>query len=93
MAKYVLARYAGGRNASTNTGSVISFLADPSQRKVSQQKIFDKLSKIYSSIPDAKVIPSQEPTIATSTSRGLPVQFVLQNLDFEKIRKILPKFP
>ncbi len=91
-AKYVLARYAGGSNASANTGSVITFLSDPSERKASQQKIYDKLSDIYSTIPDAKIIPSQEPTIATSNSRGLPVQFVIQNLDFEKLHEILPKF-
>jgi len=91
-AKYVLARYAGGGSSSANNGFVTSFLSDPSERKMSQQKIYDKLSKIYSTIPDAKIIPSQEPTIATSTSRGLPVQFVLQNLDFEKIRDVLPKF-
>ena len=91
-AKYVLARYAGGGNSSANTGSVISFLSDPSERKVSQEKIYDKLSKIYATISDARAIPSQEPTISTSTSRGLPVQFVVQNLDFEKLHKVLPKF-
>jgi len=91
-AKYVLARYAGGGNSSANTGTVISFLSDPSERKASQDKIYDKLSKIYATIPEAKVIPSQEPTISTSTSRGLPVQFVVQNLDFEKLHTVLPKF-
>ncbi|WP_321424960.1 efflux RND transporter permease subunit [uncultured Bacteroides sp.] len=91
-AKYVLARYAGGGNSSANTGSVISFLSDPSERKASQEKIYDKLSKIYATISDARAIPSQEPTISTSTSRGLPVQFVIQNLDFEKLHKVLPKF-
>lgn len=91
-AKYVLARYAGGGNSSANTGSVISFLSDPSERKASQEKIYDKLSKIYATISDARAIPSQEPTISTSTSRGLPVQFVVQNLDFEKLHKVLPKF-
>ncbi|WP_071144941.1 efflux RND transporter permease subunit [Bacteroides ihuae] len=91
-AKYVLARYGGGRDASVNSGFVIAFLSEPSERKVSQQKIYDKLSKIYASIPDAKIIPSQEPTISTSNSRGLPVQFVLQNLNFEKLHTVLPKF-
>ena len=91
-AKYVLARYGGGRDASANSGFVIAFLSEPSERKLSQQKIYDKLSKIHASIPDAKIIPSQEPTISTSNSRGLPVQFVLQNLDFEKLRTVLPKF-
>ena len=88
--KYTLARYGGG--SAVNTGFLISFLSDPTERKISQQDIFKKLSKIYDSIPDARVIASQEPTIAASNSRGLPVQFVLQNLDFEKIRSVLPKF-
>jgi len=91
-AKFTLARYGGGRSSSSNTGSVMTFLSDPTEREVSQQEIYKKLSKIYDSIPDARVIASQEPTITTSNSRGLPVQFVLQNLDFDKIQKILPSF-
>lgn len=89
-AKYTLARY--GTGSSTNSGFVITFLNDPSERKATQQDIYKQLSKFYDSIPEARVIASQEPTIATSSSRGLPVQFVLQNLDFDKIHNILPKF-
>lgn len=88
----ILAVYGGGGNASVNNGFVITFLSDPENRKRSQQEIFEKLTKLYSKIPDARIIPSQEPTITTSNSRGLPVQFVLQNLDFEKLREVLPKF-
>jgi hydrophobe/amphiphile efflux-1 (HAE1) family protein len=91
-AQYVLARYGGGRSASANSGFVITTLADPSKRKASQQDIYERLSRIYRTIPDARVIASQEPTISTSFSRGLPVQFVIQNLDFEKIQEVLPKF-
>lgn len=93
-AKFTLARYGGGTHSSTgvNTGSLMIFLTNPSERKATQQEIFRKLTKIYDSIPEARVIASQEPTISTSNSRGLPVQFVLQNLDFEKIRTVLPKF-
>lgn len=90
--KDVVARYAGGGNSSANTGSVMIFLKDPSERKMSQDKIYDKLSRIYNTIPDGRIIASQEPTISTYSSRGLPVQFVIQNLDFEKIRSVLPKF-
>ncbi len=90
QAKYVLARY--GLGTSVNTGFVITFLKDPAQRNLSQQQIYDKLTRIYQHIPDARIIASQEPTIATSSSHGLPVQFVIQNLDFEKIRSVLPKF-
>lgn len=95
QSKYVLARYGGGGggiNSSVNTGFVVNFLTEPSERSVSQQQVYDKLSKLYNSVADARVIPSQEPTISTSGGRGLPVQFVIQNLDFEKIRSVLPLF-
>jgi len=91
-ARFTLARYGGGRSSSANTGFVMTFLSDPNERMASQNEIYQKLSKIYDTIPDARIIASQEPTITTSNSRGLPVQFVLQNLDFDKIQKILPAF-
>ncbi len=90
----VLCRYGGSMSSSSsNTGFVISFLRQPDERNESQQDIFDRLSKSYKRISAARVIASQEPTISTSSfARGLPVQFVLQNLDFEKLRAILPAF-
>jgi len=91
-APYVLARYGGGSSANVNSGFIITFLNDPTERKATQQDIYDRLSKINRQIPDVRAISSQEPTISTSFSRGLPVQFVIQNLDFEKIRKVLPEF-
>jgi hydrophobe/amphiphile efflux-1 (HAE1) family protein len=93
-ALFILARYGGGGggNSSANTGFVITFLCDPSERKITQQQVYDKLSKIYKSMPEARIIASQEATITTSSSGGLPVQFVLQNLDFNKLREVLPKF-
>ena len=90
-ARYILSRY-GGFGSVPNTGSIMAFLKDPDERKASQQEIYERLTSIYRTIPDARVIASQEPTIATSFTRGLPVQFVLQNLDFEKLREVLPKF-
>ncbi len=92
QANYVLARYGGGYNSSVNNGFIITFLTDPTTRKVSQQQIYTKLTALYRKIPEARVIASQEPTITTSASRGLPVQFVLQNLNFDKLKNVLPKF-
>jgi multidrug efflux pump subunit AcrB len=89
----VLARYGGGFGSSgTNAGFVVTFLTDPTNRTITQQQAYDKLTAFYRSLPEGRVIGMQEPTIATSSSRGLPVQFVLQNLDFEKIKEVLPKF-
>jgi hydrophobe/amphiphile efflux-1 (HAE1) family protein len=87
----VMARFAGF-GGTPNTGFIMAFLKDPNERKASQQEIYDRLTKIYRTIPNARIIASQEPTIATSFSRGLPVQFIIQNLDFEKIRNVLPEF-
>lgn len=90
---YTLARYGGGNsNRGTNTGFLIQMLSEPSERKSSQKEVAQRLAKIYDSIPDARIISGQEPTIATTGSRGLPVQFVLQNLDFAKIKEKLPLF-
>ena len=78
----------------TNTGSVQTFLVEPNERKASQQQVFDRLAKMYRRFSAARVVPNQEQTITTSLSAGrqLPVQFVIQNLDFAKLQEALPKF-
>jgi multidrug efflux pump subunit AcrB len=46
-------------------------------------------------MPDARAIVVQEQTISGGGSgarTSLPVQYVIQNQDFEKIRKVLPEF-
>ena len=85
---------AGGSNININTGTVIVRLDDPDKRKATQQEIADRLSKITKKFPEAKIYASQEQTISTSlaSSSQLPVQIVLQNLDFEKLQTVVPKF-
>lgn len=90
--RFVMTRFGGGMNSGSNSGSIMVFLKDPSERKASQQAIYDRLTRMYNRVPNAKVMASQEQTISTSNSRGMPVQFVLQNLDFSKLQTILPKF-
>jgi len=50
--------------------------------------------KLYKQFPEARIIPNQEQTITTSLAGGsqLPVQFVIQTLDFDKMKRFLPKF-
>ena len=93
--RLVFARTAmGGGASTTNTGGLNIFLTEPGERKRTQQQIYDQLTKLYKKFPEARIIPNQEQTISTSLSAGsqLPVQFVLQNLDFEKLQKYLPRF-
>ncbi len=83
-------RSSGG---TTNTGFINVFLVEPDEREQSQQQIYDRISRILKRIPNARVLPSQEQTISTSSfGSNLPVQFILQNLDFSKIEKDLPRF-
>jgi hydrophobe/amphiphile efflux-1 (HAE1) family protein len=84
----------GFGNTTTNTGGINIFLFEPDQRKTSQQQVYDRLVRIYKKFPEARIIPIQEQTISTSLAAGsqLPVQFVLQNLDFDKLREAVPKF-
>jgi hydrophobe/amphiphile efflux-1 (HAE1) family protein len=94
-ARLIFARTGGGNfGGGSNGGFMNIFLTDPSERERSQQEIYDQLTKLYKKFPEARVFPNQEQTISTSLSAGsqLPVQFVLQNLEFEKLQKILPQF-
>jgi len=84
----------GGGGGGTNVGGLNLYLVEPADRKITQQQIYNKLVARYRSFSEARIIPNQEQTISTSMASGsqLPVQFVLQNLDFEKLRQTLPKF-
>ena len=79
---------------SNNTGAVNIFLKDPNERKATQQQIYDRITEEFKRFPEARIFPNQEQTISTSLAAGsqLPVQFVLQNLEFSKLQQILPKF-
>jgi len=84
----------GFGGTSTNTGVVQVFLTEPNERKATQQQVYDRLVKLYRNFPEARIIPNQEQTITTSLAGGsqLPVQFVIQTLDFDKMQRFLPKF-
>jgi len=95
-ARLVFARAGSGfgGNTATNTGGLNIFLKEPNERKATQQQVYDRLVKLYKKYPEARIIPNQEQTISTSLSAGsqLPVQFVIQNLEFSKLQKAVPRF-
>ncbi len=81
-------------SGSVNSGIISMVLKDPSKRKKSQKEIVEGLNKKLSKFPEGKLFMLQEQTISASGSGrfGLPVQFVIQNLNFEKLREKLPAF-
>ncbi|MFN8303490.1 MAG: efflux RND transporter permease subunit [Saprospiraceae bacterium] len=78
----------------TNTGFISVMLTDPLERARSQQQIYDQMVRMYRRYSGARVFPNQEQTISTSLASGfgLPVQFVVQNLDFKKLQEKVPQF-
>ncbi len=81
-----------GSSSSVNTGFLRITLIDASKRKRSQQDIADELGGIYRKFNFARTIVIQEQTIGGGRSGGLPVQFVIQATDFDKLRQFLPRF-
>lgn len=80
-------------SGAVNTAFVRLMLTDPLLRKRSQQEIADYLSGKLKRFPQAKAFVIQEQTIGVGGGRGkLPVQFVLQAANFEKLQQFLPKF-
>ena len=79
---------------SINSGFGRAALVPPDQRERSQSEIARDLAKKATRFNNLRIFPIEEQTISVGLgSRGsLPVQFVLQNLDFDKIKSVLPRF-
>jgi len=83
--------FAGG---APNTAFARAILVEPHERTRSQQELVDYVNKKLALFNDGRIFVVQEQTISVGLgSRGaLPVQFVIQNFDFEKIKKVIPEF-
>ena len=77
-----------------NTSQPRIGLIPASERKRSQSEIANAIQLKMNRFNDARIFAIQEQTISVgSGSRGsLPVQFVLQNQDLEKLKEFIPKF-
>lgn len=75
-----------------NSGFVFVNMVDPQDRNRSQQQIADYLTANLRNMSDARMFPVQEQTIQVGRGGGQPIQFVLQNLSFDKLREVLPTF-
>lgn len=82
-------------SGAVNTGFVRLGLTNPDERNRSQQDIANYITKITKQFPEAKTFVIQQQTISSSgggAGAGLPVQFVLQAPNFERLKEVLPKF-
>lgn len=84
----------GFGNSSTNNGNSRIILVDADKRLRTQQQIADELTKKVKKFTGARSFVIQEQTINSTGQRGggLPLQFVIQALNYEKLKEALPEF-
>lgn len=80
-----------GASGSVNSGFVRMKLVDPDKRTRSQQEIADDIAIKLSKFSTAKTYVIQEQSIGGGGG-GLPVQYVIQAPNLEKLKKVIPPF-
>jgi len=79
-------------SGAVNTGFVRVTLVPPGERNRSQQQIVDMVNRNLPKYNEGRAVSIQEQTISVSRRGGQPVQFVLQHVNFEKLKEVLPQF-
>ncbi|MBA9072751.1 HAE1 family hydrophobic/amphiphilic exporter-1/multidrug efflux pump [Flavobacterium gossypii] len=82
----------GFGSASVNSGRARIALVEPGERERSQKEIAEDLTKWTKRYSEAKVSVSEQPTIAVNRRGGLPIQYIIQAQNFEKLREKIPEF-
>ncbi len=77
-------------SGAVNTGFVRAVLTEPGERNRSQQQIVDMVNRNTKKFTEGRVFASQEQTISVNRRGGQPVQYVIQHVNFEKIKEKLP---
>lgn len=82
----------GFMSGSVNSGMVRVRLTDPEKRDRSQKQIVEMVVRNMPKYNEGRAFVIEEQTIAVNRRGGLPVQFVIQNNNFDKLQQVLPKF-
>jgi len=91
--KYVVSMTAPGfiGSGASNSGFVRVALVEPSERNRSQQDIVNWVNKNVQRFNQGRLFAVQDQTIQVSRRSSQPVQFVLQNVNSDKLRQALPR--
>ena len=91
--RYVVSMTAPGfvGSGGSNSGFLRVALVNPSDRLRSQQDIVNWVNKNIQRFNQGRVFAIQEQTIAVNRRGGQPVQFVIQNVNADKLKAALPK--
>ncbi|MBL7926075.1 MAG: efflux RND transporter permease subunit [Bacteroidia bacterium] len=81
-----------GSSVSVNSGFMRVVLVDADKRNRSQQQLVDVMNAEVRKYNFARAFVIQDQTIGGGRFNTLPVQYVIQTQDFEKLKKELPAF-
>ena len=93
--KHVVLTFAPGFGGGGSNAAFVSMgLVNSSERERSQDEIAQQMNRMFRRYNNLRVFATQEQTISVGLGgRGAnPVQFVLQNLNFEKLKEKIPLF-
>jgi len=77
----------------TNSGFLRLGLTDPGDREKTQAEVAQKITKLSRKFADGKAVVTQQPTISAGGRRGgLPVSYIIQAQNFEKLKEKVPLF-
>jgi len=82
----------GFGSSSVNSGRARIALVEAGERERSQKEIAEALTKATKKFPEAKVSVSEQPTISVNRRGGLPIQYIIQAQNFEKLQEKIPEF-
>lgn len=78
--------------SSVNSGRARIALVEADERERSQKEIADNLTKWTKQFSEAKTSVSETPTIAVNRRGGLPIQYIIQAPNFQKLQEKVPEF-
>ncbi len=90
--KAIIALASPGWSGSRNSGFVNMILTEPNERKKSQEQLANEIQAFLNTQTLARSFVTQDQTIRSGRGGGLPVQFVVQAPNFEKLKEIVPVF-
>lgn len=94
--RYIALAFAPSFNSAggSNSAFLSLGLVDAEQRERSQDQIAQQMNRMFRNYTLVRVLTIQEQTISVGLGGrgGLPVQFIIQNLSFDKLKQFVPKF-
>lgn len=81
-----------GSSTAANTGFARVRLVNADERDKSQQELANELMGKFGKMTFARTFVGQQQTIGGDRRGGLPIQYVIQAPNFEKLKEAIPKF-